>query len=296
MNWADILLREQNTENSQLMQLLQMDYSSFDCIVAVEGPDDILFYSDFLEECIGENFFAFYCDNKSAVVNMKVACDGYNWSNKPVIVYICDKDFDDYLNKKIDGIIYTDHYSIETELVKKEFIKYIIKKEVYPRPTIAKINSIVNKYEEKLKDLCIHLKDASCLMIEARYRGMHPNFDEYNVTTFFSINKNSIKVKNINLRDVASAWIADEDIDTFILDSQNWRNALTDEHYLDWVRGKYILQIAKKCLSSALSDHFPDAAIRCSNYLGREAFKFAKTALKELPNLSTAVLGVYERH
>lgn len=287
MSWAKILLDEQDSQDAKLTELLQLDYLDYDCIVALEGKDDVLFYSDLLEDIIGGNFLPIICNNKLGVLNMKEACSNYNWSAEPNIVYICDKDFDDYLHAKKDGIYYTDHYSIESEISNSKVVNYIIRREISPRPSKKIADALILDFEENLKSCALHLKYTSCLMIEARSRGIHPDFDLLSISDFFTISENGIETKGIDYAGILRTWQIE--IDGFLEDARRWENVFLEDEFRNWVRGKYLIQVAKKCLEGAVRKRFPGAHQRCSNFMGKEAFKLIKLAIKEIPSLTQAL-------
>mgnify|MGYP001255373915 CR=1 FL=1 len=261
-----------------------MEYAKFDHIVALEGPDDIAFYHDFLEDLFGSDFLAICCDNKDGVLNLKKACDSYRWRLKPSLFYICDKDFDDILQTKVPGVYYTEHYSIESEFCTEAFAKYVIRREVTPKPTAAKINEIMAEYEASLKSCATHMKQTACLMIEARSRGIHPDFDTVCFADFFSFINGKVTPKEVDYMRLLRLWKIDDT--DFIDAAKRWEEHLADDAYLQWVRGKYLTQIAKRCVESALKQRAISNYQKSCSYFGRDGFKLAKLALKQIPSLA----------
>ncbi|MGR8963745.1 DUF4435 domain-containing protein [Rhizobium leguminosarum] len=285
MSWAKTLLGEQDTEDAKLTELLQLNYLEYDHIVAVEGKDDVEFYNDFLEEAIGSNFLPMSCDNKLGVLNLKKACEGYSWEIRPSLIYICDRDFDGYLGTLTDGVYYTDHYSIESEIAKPKVINYILRRELRPRPSAKVISELVDACELEIAKCARHLKNLACLMIEARSRGLHPEFDDYAFPDFFEVVEDAIVAKEIDYAAIIDAWqIADN---SFRTTSLRWEEKLSDESFRNWVRGKYLLQIAKKCLETIVKKRFPGSDRKCSAQVSRDAFHFIKIAISELPVMNS---------
>ena len=289
MTWSENLLDELNSENSKLVELLQVKYSDYDCIVAVEGKDDVIFYHDFLEAKIGDNFLSFICDNKDGVINLKSACDNYNWPLKPKFLYLCDKDYDYYLDKLVNGIHYTENYSIESDVTSKKFISYALRKEITPKPTSVVINSMLEKYELQVQRLSEHLKKLSCIMIEIRSRDIHPEFDKLSVMDFFIFEKKTIKERNIDYTSILSSWGLDEEKFSIIEQSSRWEKFIASNDYTKWVRGKYLLQISKKCFELILKSEYPKHHANCINYLGKDGFKVVKLALDKIDTLHTYI-------
>lgn len=287
MTWAEELLREQNTETSKLTEVLQSNYADFDYIVAVEGIDDVEFYNDFLEDIIGKNFMPFLCENKIGVENLKKASSSYRWEVEPKIFYICDRDFDEYLEKIESGIYYTDHYSIESELSKGSVVEYVVRRSINPRPSPKQLSTITTKFESELARCAIGLKPLACLMIEARSRNLHPDFDQHSFNDFFHVDADGITVRPIDVTGLLASWSID-DVD-FHPTSQRWSDVLTDADFRNWTRGKYLLQIAKKCLELALKPQFPEASKKCAAQMGRDTFRFIKLAITEIPSLTAAL-------
>jgi hypothetical protein len=287
MTWAEELLNEQNTEASKLTEVLQSNYADFDYIVAVEGIDDVEFYNDFLEELLGKNFMPFPCENKIGVENLKKACSSYPWEMEPKIFYICDRDFDEYLENLRNGIYYTDHYSIESEISKTAVVEYVIRRSINPRPSSKQLAAITAKFESELARCAIELKPLACLMIEARSRNLHPDFDQHSFNDFFHVNANGITARPIDITGLLASWNID-DVD-FHPNSQRWSHVLTDADFRNWTRGKYLLQIAKKCLELSLKPQFPEASKKCAAQMGRDTFRFIKIAITEIPSLTAAL-------
>ncbi|WP_311272403.1 MULTISPECIES: DUF4435 domain-containing protein [unclassified Rhizobium] len=284
MSFAAVLLDHQDTPFAKLTELLQLEYKKYEHIIAVEGVDDVLFYHDFLEDLFGPSFLPIPCDNKEGVKNLKKACENHSWGTKPSIFYICDKDFDDIIGSKCDGIHYSQYYSIESEICTEKAIKYAINREVSPKPTTAKSSKITTDYLNGLKQSALHLKIASCLMIEARSRGLHPEFDSVSINDFFSQTEHGLIAREVDYIDILKKW--DIPTEGFAESAKRWEEHLSDDEYLYWVRGKYLTQLAKKCLETALRENLVTSYQKCCGYLGREGMKIAKLALKEIPTLS----------
>ncbi|MGQ2952672.1 MAG: DUF4435 domain-containing protein [Agrobacterium sp.] len=287
MSFAADLIDQQDTPFAKLTELLQLEYRKYEHIVAVEGVDDILFYHDFLEDLFGPSFLPISCDNKEGVKNLREACEMHSWGNKPSIFYICDKDFDDIIESKCDGIHYSQYYSIESEICTENAIKYAVNREVTPKPTTARTSKIIKDYLELLRRNALHLKTTSCLMIEARSRGLHPDFDSVSLNDFFVQTAQGLIFRQVDYVEILGKWGIN--IEGFTESAKQWEGGLLDDEYLYWVRGKYLSQIAKKCLEQALKDNSVTSYQKCCGYVGREGMKVAKLALKEIPALSASV-------
>ncbi|KQY13682.1 hypothetical protein ASD31_10795 [Rhizobium sp. Root482] len=284
MSWAQELLREQDAPYAKLTELLQLDYVDYEYIVAVEGKDDIEFYSDFLEAELGANFLPFSCENKHGVLNMKEACTSYDWVIKPKFIYICDRDYDGYIGKIVDGVYYTDHYSIESEVCKGEMAGYAIRREVNPRPSSKVVAKVVSEFEVELQRCALHLKRISCLMIEIRHRNLHPDFDQCSITDFFELTQGAIDCKEIDYEAILARWGVEQP--DLLEASLAWEATLLDENYRDWIRGKYLIRVARKCLEVISRKRWAEASLRCSGFLGKTAFKSVKVVFKEIPSLT----------
>lgn len=283
--FKEMMLAESKTPNAKLAELLQTRYRDFDNILVVEGPDDKIFYHDYCSEKFKNQSFRFFtCDGKKGVIDLKNAIDKYSEKLKPIFYFICDKDFDDFLNKKVTGITYTTYYSIESHLADEAFIRYILRKYSGFELSDSDFSMFFDNLNSKLKSSIEELKEISCLMLETRSRNIDAKFDKTSIFDFIKIKKSSIVKENICQENISQKWEAPEVKD--IKDHMRWLSSLESTDYKIWIRGKYLIQLLKKCFELAFEETLFAKGSKCSKHLGKEGLQITKLAIPRLEYLN----------
>lgn len=284
-SFKEMMLTESQTPNAKLAEFLQTRYADFDNILAVEGPDDKIFYHDYCSEKFSNQSFNFFtCDGKKGVIDLKNAIEKYSENLKPIFYFICDKDFDDFLNKKVNGITYTTYYSIESHLADEIFIKYIIKKYSGLDLSNSDLEMFFENLNIKLTSSVEKLKEICCLMLETRSRNIDAKFDKTSIFDFIKINKTSIIKENICTQTISKKWEAPEveSIDNHM----RWLDSLNNLDYRIWIRGKYLIQLLKKCFELSFEETLFSKSSKCSKHLGKEGLQITKLAIPRLEYLN----------
>lgn len=287
MSFASELLQELSSENAKLTELLQTKYADFDFILAVEGEDDVMFYHDYVDDYLPGETLIIPCGNKAGVISLKAAANSYAWAAKPNIKYVCDKDFDDVLDLKEPGVIYSDLYSIESYLTLGNFAVYIARKEGGVAFTAATRTEFLKCYEGEMAACGQNLKFVAAAMIEIRSTGAHPTFDKTSIADFFTMGCDGLTPKKVKVAELLGAWECEAAVDEERIKER--AAALSDDSYRTWIRGKYLLQIAKKIFDRACQKVLGHTIAACSHYFGRGGMKYVKLAI---PNLEFLKQGI----
>lgn len=282
-DYAQMMVAQISSSNSKLTEYLQTPYREFKHTVAIEGVDDKSFYYDYLKDILDDDFYAFDCDGKKGVIDFKSSFLKY-FANKPMPIafFICDKDFDDILEKKIDGLTYTDLYSIESYLSEEYFIKYIFKKEHASIATKSKTDLFLAEFKRLLENSSESFADFAKIMIEIKSRDLDARFDETPISDFIEI-KNQVTSKEIDIDLLLSKWRVEKEHHAGIKNNyKKWSEKLNKNEYKKWIRGKYIKQIYKKCFEYSFKKTFPQTKDLCLNYFGKDGIKIMKLCKSNL--------------
>jgi len=265
-DYADFLVSEQSNPMAALLEILVSDYVEYDLVAALEGPDDKVFYFDFMRAYLpGKSILYLPCGGKSAVLGLKDLVEQYEWAFKPVISYMCDKDFDDYLECMLDGIYYTPFYSIESYFVTDRYADYVLEKHSRGILSPSQRETIRCEYNNIMRNLIKQVRPIAALMIELRSFGLHPDFDELSVSDLFDLSTTPPKKRADRLDRIRHCWCGDAVISLTRLRATARRLRLDD--YCLWLRGKLGLQLARvafrlalKRAPSQVQSKAPDAA------------------------------------
>lgn len=275
MNYSQMLKNESETENSKVTEFLQTEYKKFESIIAIEGPDDEVFYYDYFADYKNKLFFK--CNGKKGVLNLSEGIKKYSTEIYNKITFLCDKDYDDYLEKMIDGIKYTNHYSIESYLCLDQFATYILNK--YSRLQISQEeeDKFISDVNENLSKATSNLKEICALMIETRHRKIDANFDNTSINDFLDSNFNKLEIDRDFLE---RKWEIKglKDIDNHM----RWSSNLDENDFKSWVRGKYMLQLMKKIFEKSYKKIFIKKNCDILNFYGKDGFNIIKLCLPKL--------------
>src|SRR5690606_20266806 len=112
-DFVTALFNEQRNPNGLLLQVLTSGYEDYEVIIAVEGATDKGFYFDHVREYTRRAKMMFVeCKGKRPLLDFKDLVDEYEWSSRPRFLFLCDKDFDEYIGALRDDVWYTPGYSI----------------------------------------------------------------------------------------------------------------------------------------------------------------------------------------
>jgi hypothetical protein len=249
-DFVTLLKDEQSNARGLLLEILSSGYEEWKFIAAVEGQDDMDFYYDFLKDYLGTDEINFVdCKGKKSVISLKNVIDEYNWVNKPNFLYICDKDFDDILESKVDGIYYTPNYSIESFLAQSEYLEGILKK--YSRPPLCAEDrrSFLEQYEINFTRLVEFVRPYAAYMCEIRAKSLHPLFDKVGIDKLLSFQEGKATRQPDRLKQINQLLEIEPGISWKKISTRAKSFAL--ESWRFWLRGKLALQIARKSFELA---------------------------------------------
>lgn len=285
-DFVTLLELEQNNPNGLLMQILEAGYESWDYVAAVEGPDDQTFYFDFLRDyCKTDNIYFLICGGKNSLTAFQKVAKDYDWSIEPSIIYICDKDFDDYLGRNKIGIWYTEYYSIENFFARPEYLEYVLAKFSKGPLELAEKAKVIEDFRSNFFRMANRARAFSAYACGLRCRNIHPNFDKFGIEQLFSLSGASpAKIGNSLAR---AKEVLEVDADIPSAELRKWARRFNLSNVQQWLRGKLALQIARKAYELAVQS----APANCrnklptGNYFGRDCFNHAKNYLLNLPSL-----------
>ena len=291
-DFAELLAEEQKNPNAILLEILGADYEAWQGVVAVEGPDDKVFYHDFVAEILaGQNIEIFDCGGKDRLLSFKEAVEEYHWKTRPNFFYLCDQDFDHLLGITHGGVFKTEAYSIESFFSGPEFVEYVIQKYSLKPLGVKEKRDFLNRFRDSFTSTIQVLRLVSAAMCEVRATGDHPQFDRFGLDKIFNLTALRITRKTRMLDNFRNELELSHTPDLITICSRAKTFDLED--YKHWLRGKLALQATRKvyeiCRSNSpgqLKDKLPK-----SNYFGAEAFNVSKLFLAELHGLNDYLLG-----
>lgn len=291
-DYAQFLIGEQSNPNAILLEILGDDYESWRAVVAVEGPDDKVFYHDFIAAITSiSDVGIFDCGGKDKLLTFKEAVESYQWRSRPKFFFLCDKDFDDVLDIAHAGVFKTNVYSIESFFCGPDFVEYVVQK-YSTKPLGAKEKQdFIKNFSDRFLSALKVLRLVSAAMCEVRATGTHPNFDNFGLEKIFNLADGSMSRKTKMLENFRNECKLNDlpEVSDICLRAKSFSVG----EYRNWLRGKLGLQVTRKiyeiCRLSSPEDL--RGKLPQSNHFGGEALKISKLFLNEVPGLSDYMLG-----
>lgn len=279
------LIEEQRNPNGLLLQILSSGYEQWRAVVAVEGPDDVPFYFDMVKNHVDGDLYYLKCGGKASLIKFKEVADAYDWTDRPAILYLCDKDYDDYINQVRPGVWYTEYYSIESFICCRSYIDYAVRKYATGTLTPASRAEFVASYHRELMRLVRRVRGFSAYMCEVRAQGEHPEFDLFGIDKIFVLGRDGEPTARQRL-DAAKEALEIRSNVSFKAALGRAR-AFEMDSWQKWVRGKLALQLARKSYEKAMraSDLAVRRALPGSVILSREALRNPSGFLADLSGL-----------
>ena len=152
MNYMQLLIDSQKSGVSAMLAFV-LQYHSFDKVVAcfVEGKDSSYYRSRVENNTDFDTEILFYpCNGKKEVELVKKMIDENLHPKEDVKqLYFCDNDYG--IDSKINGVFYTDFYSVENYYCLEFFIKNVIEKVFNINKHNPEYNMCIEMYREKYK-------------------------------------------------------------------------------------------------------------------------------------------------
>lgn len=244
-DYVQYLINEQNNANGILLEVLTSGYEDFDYIVALEGKDDKAFYYDYLVNYLDtQKIFILDCGGKPPLLGFKKTSDAYNWASRPSILFLCDRDFDEYLGLMEAGVFYTEGYSIESYLATEDYVKYVISKHSTVQLTQNELTEFMGKYTNTFYQLAYNVIFYNAYMCSIRETGEHPMFDDFGIDHLFCLN-NGECTPRAN-RQTRSSQIWNLTTRPSVSCIRKWGRMFFKHSPFKWLRGKLAVQLAKK--------------------------------------------------
>ncbi|MBS1063658.1 DUF4435 domain-containing protein [Gluconobacter wancherniae] len=285
-DYADELIAEQDNTNALLLEILVSGYEEWDYLFAVEGVVDKKFYYDFIHASLADfEIQLLDCGGKPKLLEFKKAIDDYPWVNPPKFRFICDKDFDDYLQIDHPGVWKTQWYSIESYLTQPEYIEYNVAKLATGKLPPAKRREFVDRYRENFLIMAKAVRPYCAFICEVRANKEHPQFDTFGIDALFHLAEPNAPRKAGILKDAVKTLQVNKPVK--YSDILGRAKSFNISEMWKWLRGKLALQIARKSYELALyaTPESYRTVLPPATFLGGDALGTAFIFWQSLPGL-----------
>jgi hypothetical protein len=288
-----LLLEEQKNPNVAILQFFQSQYGEEDVVVIVEGKDDPSFYYDFVAAYLpNQSLFFFPCGGKPALLKFKEFLSGYGLKPSPKkVLFLTDKDFDDFLEKPQAGVFRTELYSIENYFCCAEFFEYLLRRYGVGHVRPSRIPALKEQFSAALSAAAKTLSVPMAMICALKDQGVDLDLDAISCVDLVECNNEDGTIR----KKVARAHIIEktfvEDDPTYEIDCKLVRKhtrAFDLNDYNKWLRGKYGLQLMRLVTRSLGRRHptLRDFLHRLSaSFNGNDCFRYSKTFLGDIPTL-----------
>ncbi|MBR1089559.1 DUF4435 domain-containing protein [Bradyrhizobium manausense] len=292
-DFETLLLQEQRNPNATILQFFLSKYDSEQIVVVVEGPDDQPFYFDFLADYFpGKSIFFFHCSGKPSLLALKAFLESYKLGVQPErLLFLADKDFDDYLQFDDPGVHKTRGYSIESYFVDPKYFEYILRKFGGSQLSNKTIGELVATFEANLKVAVRTTIVPMAVLCAIRSFNRSADFDSISCADLVKVSTDIKPNRQRRTKALGQLLRAGESVDFHSVLSLA-RKFQKDDFSL-WLRGKHGLQLAR-AVSRIVGNLHPQckgALQILSSLLGTEAFRQAKSFLGDLAGLRQYCLG-----
>ncbi|MBF0334218.1 MAG: DUF4435 domain-containing protein, partial [Alphaproteobacteria bacterium] len=275
-------------ENVGIMQLFASGMlNSNDVAVFVEGPDDVEFYYDFIAAYFpGREAHYFGCGGKNGVLAASKFFSSYVLAERPFrMLYICDRDFQPLTGNFMEGVFYTDGYSIESYFANSAYVQYVLNK--YAQNSMGKRakNAFLSAVDASLNNAAARCLGPMALACCLRMRGIEFDFDHLAAWNLFDNDGDTIRPRRNRLSVMAHQLGVDCGE---VSSGELLRVARTFSglQYRTWIRGKFAIQLIKMVVKHCAKRTADDAKIRhIMNFFGREALRNSKAFLGDIDKL-----------
>jgi len=219
MNYKQLLIDSQKSGVSAMLEFV-LQYHGFDKVVAcfVEGKDSSYYRSRVENNVDMNNEVLFYsCNGKSEVELVKRMIDSNLHLKKDVkTLYFCDNDYG--IDGKVNGIFYTDFYSVENYYSTELFVKNIIKNVFNINRHNPEYDICIGMYKEKYKKFNEQIMklNAYCYGLRVKEKELSSLRADFNCIKLRDILINddfeNFKIKNIDYNVIKSMIVSENPI------------------------------------------------------------------------------------
>lgn len=286
-DYEALLLQEQRNPNATILQFFLSKYDSEEIVAIIEGPDDQAFYFDFVADYFPDKkVFYFPCSGKSSLLALKDFLSSYELGFDPErLLFLADKDFDDYLNINNEGIFKTEFYSIENYFVNSRYFEYVLRKFSAGRLTNKKVVELVESFAGRL-EAAVKLMIVPMAVLCA-IRSIDRDADFNSISSIDLVKVSSVIEGNRGKRTVALRQLLRGDEAIEVKSVIRFARAFKYDSFNSWLRGKHGLQLVRSIVRHLDSNNDQSRVLlqSLSSYFGTEAFKQAKNFLVDIPSL-----------
>ncbi|MGJ4965498.1 DUF4435 domain-containing protein [Bradyrhizobium sp. HKCCYLRH3061] len=287
-DFETLLLHEQRNPNATILQFFLSKYESEEIVVVVEGPDDQTFYFDFISDYFpGKRVFFFPCSGKSSLIALKVFLDSYELGVQPErLLFLADKDFDDYLRFVDAGIYKTCVYSIENYFVDQKYFEYVLRKFGAGQLSSRAVDELVAVFEDQLQKAIAAMLVPMAVLCAIRALDRRADFD---AISYYDLVKGGVQPIERNRGErarVLSELVRPGELVDF-KSVMTFARAFRKDHFNLWLRGKHGLQLARAVIR-CVGARYPQFSVMLrgvNSFFGTEAFRQAKSFLGDVASL-----------
>ncbi|GJD74240.1 DUF4435 domain-containing protein [Methylobacterium goesingense] len=292
IDFAELLIKEQSNVNATVLEFINSEYKSDDVIVFFEGVDDPPFYFDFLSSHFTGHALRIYtCGGKKAMAEVKSFIDDYELKINPhKILYLRDRDFDEFNNKLPNDMFVTKYYSIESYFAEGAYIRYLIEKFI---PTAIKggaRDNIVSSIDSTMAVLARNLLAPMALFCHMRAREVDVELQKLSISDFSRYNSNEDKiVKERNRIEKIARQIKSDDFEFRRSDIVSLCKCFKAIDYKYWIKGKIALQMLRMSVKYVAAQIGGTKQISLESLLskiGSYCFSQSRPYLEGLPELN----------
>jgi hypothetical protein len=289
-DFESILLREQNNPTAAILQFFLSKYNGEEIIVFVEGQDDAPFYYDFISSYFPtDTVFFFVCGGKRSLIVMKDFFEGYPLSPMPKkMLYLADRDFDDYLKVVDEGIFKTDQYSIESYFFDRAYFEHVLRKHCATQLSNKSMDGLISGFDQNLQNAVQHLKAPMALICALRAKGSDIDLDSISVADFVQLTQAGQIERRRNRKAAFQTLLKDDPSMPHCALILRFAREFSPDRFQSWIRGKYGLQLMRlmvRALGMKDTRSAPHLH-KIATAFGSDALKHAKVFLTDIPALN----------
>lgn len=297
IDYAELLINEQSNVNATVLEFINSEYKSDDVIVFFEGIDDPPFYFDFLTAHFSNHTLRIYtCGGKKAMAEVKNFIDDYSLKINPYkILYLRDRDFDQFNDRLPKDMFVTKYYSIESYFADGSYIRYLIEKFI---PTSIKGNhrdNIVNSIDITMAEIARNLLAPMAVLCHLRGKEVEIEAQKISISDFCRYNSDGDKiVKERNRVNKIAKQIKLKDAEFSRAEIIYLYRCFRGTDYKYWLKGKIALQMlrmALKYVAAQVGGAKQASLDSLSSKIGSFCFSQSRPYLKGLPELTEYLEG-----